>query len=47
MLVTRTLYDINKNIEEVKERLDNLEEVQELLEDIGEETEAGSTPEKA
>jgi hypothetical protein len=34
MLVTRTLFDISKNIDEIKERLDKLEEAQEILEDI-------------
>jgi hypothetical protein len=47
MLVTRTLYDINKNIDEVKERLDNLEEAQVLLEDMEEQKEAGPAPEKS
>jgi hypothetical protein len=46
MLVTRTLYDINKNLEEVKERLEKLEEAQVRLEGTGEEQETGQEPEK-
>jgi hypothetical protein len=46
MLVTRTLYDINKNIDEVKERLDHLEEARGLIEELEEEKEPGP-PENA
>jgi hypothetical protein len=41
MLVTRTLFDISKNIDEIKERLDHLEEAQEALEGLEEEKEPG------
>lgn len=47
MLVTRTLYDINKNIEEVKERVDRLEEARVSLEGTEGEQEAEQAPEKA
>jgi hypothetical protein len=44
MLVTRTLFDISKNIDEIKERLNSLEEAREALEGLEAEEEPGPSP---